>query len=130
MSSHVAILGAGLLGGSLAPALQRRKLARVSIWARRQDAVDDVMASGCCDLASVDLAKVVAKADVIVFATPIGAMQSIAQEIAAVVKHGALITDVGSVKFGICRQLGAVFRDSSASFIGSHPMAGSEQTGL
>ena len=72
MSSHVAILGPGLLGGSLAMALRERSLARVSVWARRLAAVEEVRAKGCCDEASSDAAGMVEKADVVVFATPIG----------------------------------------------------------
>ena len=130
MSSHVAILGPGLLGGSLAMALRERSLARVSVWARRSAAVQEVRAKGCCDEASSDAPGIVAKADVVVFATPIGAMPALAREIAPHLKPGALVTDVGSVKAGICATLGAIFAGSPADFIGSHPMAGSEQTGL
>ena len=130
MSSHVAILGPGLLGGSLALALRKRSLARVSIWARRETAVQEVLNSGCCDDASTDLAKAIRGADVIVFATPIGAMPAIARQVAPHIGEGTLVTDVGSVKKRICSELGQVFASTSADFVGAHPMAGSEQTGL
>jgi prephenate dehydrogenase len=130
MSSHVAILGPGLLGGSLALALRERSLARVSIWARREAAVEEVRAKNCCDEASTDSANIVSGADVVVFATPIGVMPQLAREIAPHLKSGALVTDVGSVKAGICEELGLILAETAAEFVGSHPMAGSEQTGL
>jgi prephenate dehydrogenase len=130
MSSHVAILGPGLLGGSLALALRERSLARVSVWARRQTAIEEARARNCCDEASTDPASVVSRADVVVFATPIGAMPQLAREIAPHLKPGALVTDVGSVKLGICGELGVILSETAADFVGSHPMAGSEQTGL
>ncbi len=130
MSSHVAILGPGLLGGSLALALRERTLSRVSVWARREAAVEEALARGCCDQASTNPAKVVASADVIVLATPIGAMAALARQFASELKPGALVTDVGSVKANICAELSSIFAATEAEFVGSHPMAGSEQTGL
>lgn len=130
MTQRVAIVGPGLLGGSLAFALKAKVGAHVRVWARRTSAVDDVMASGCADAASVDLAEVVRDADVIVFATPVGVMAKLAREMTQHLKEGALVTDVGSVKGPVCRELGGIFANGPAHFVGSHPMAGSEQTGL
>jgi prephenate dehydrogenase len=129
MTPHLAILGPGLLGGSLAMACKSRGGGRVSVWARREEAVAEVRDRGCADVASTDVRKVVADADVVVFATPIGAMPSLAREIVEYVKPTALVTDVGSVKAPVVRELAPLFA-GRAEFIGSHPMAGSEQTGL
>ena len=126
---RIAILGPGLLGGSIALALRERGGGHVAMWARRAEAVAEVRAAGCADAVSAALGEVVEGADVIVFATPIGAMPALAREIAAHVLPTALVTDVGSVKESIVAELGAIFR-GRARFIGSHPMAGSEQTGL
>jgi len=130
MLKRIAILGPGLLGGSLALALKARVGADVAIWARRVEAVAAVRAQGCADEASTDLAKIVAGADTVVFATPIGVMPDIARKITAHLMEGALITDVGSVKAPVCAQLSRIFQDSPGRFVGSHPMAGSEQSGL
>jgi prephenate dehydrogenase len=129
MSSHVAILGPGLLGGSLALALKARTGASVAVWARREAAVEEVKARGCADLVSTDARRVVADADTVVFATPIGAMPGLAAEIAPHVRPAALVTDVGSVKAPVCAELAPIFH-GRAKFIGSHPMAGSERSGL
>ena len=72
MLKRIAILGPGLLGGSLALALKARSGTRVSVWARREEAIAAVQAQGCADEASTDLAKVVGGADTVIFATPIG----------------------------------------------------------
>lgn len=130
MLKRIAILGPGLLGGSLALALKARAGAKVAIWARREEAAAAVLKQGCADEASTDLAKVVSGADTIVFATPIGVMPDLAKKIAPHVAANTLVTDVGSVKAPVCVQLSEIFAGGPGHFIGSHPMAGSEQTGL
>jgi prephenate dehydrogenase len=102
----------------------------VSVWARREEAVASVREHGCADEVSTDLEKIAAGADAIVFATPVGTMPALARRILPVVVDGALVTDVGSVKGPVCAELGEIFAKSPAHFVGSHPMAGSEQTGL
>jgi prephenate dehydrogenase len=132
MLSHVAIFGPGLLGGSLALALKARTDARVSVWARRESAAEEVKARGCADVVSTEVREVVAGANLIVLATPVGAMPQLAREIAPHVAPGAIVTDVGSVKAVVAQEVTPIFseRRPGAVFIGSHPMAGSEQTGL
>ena len=125
---HLAILGPGLLGGSLALAMRERTPdCRVTIWARRPEAAEQ--AGEIADLASTHLAEVVRGADTIVFCVPIGAMPALAAQIAPFIEPDALITDVGSVKAPVVAALSAIFA-SRGRYIGSHPMAGSEQTGL
>jgi prephenate dehydrogenase len=130
MLKRIAILGPGLLGGSLALALKARAGAQVAIWARRQEAVAAIRTQGCADDASTDLGKVVSGADTVVFATPIGAMPGLARQITPHLMKGALVTDVGSVKAPVCARLSEIFAGNAGQFVGSHPMAGSEQTGL
>jgi len=125
----IAILGPGLLGGSIALALRQRGSARAAIWARRAEAVAEVRAAGCAETVSTSIAEVAEGADVVVFATPIGAMPALAREIVACIAPETLVTDVGSVKASVVAELGGIFR-GRARFIGSHPMAGSEQSGL
>lgn len=129
MSSRITILGPGLLGGSLALALRARTGARVTLWARREEAVREVIESGCADAATSDLAEAVKDADAVVFATPVGVMRTIAEKIAPHLQPHCLVMDVGSVKRSVVEELGPVFA-ARARFVGCHPMAGSEQTGL
>lgn len=124
---NLAILGPGLLGGSLALAVRERApQCRVSLWARREAAVEELRAAGICDLASTDLAQVVQGVEAVVLCVPIGAMPELAQRLAPLVGPDTLVTDVGSVKAPVVDALAPLFK----RFVGSHPMAGSEQAGL
>lgn len=125
----VAIIGPGLLGGSIALALRQLGGASIAIWARRREAADEARANGFADAASTSLREVVDGANLIVFCTPIGAMGKLARELPGLISPETLITDVGSVKATIVAELGAIFRERGR-FVGSHPMAGSEQIGM
>ena len=128
--SRLAIIGPGLLGGSIAMAAREKMPgARISIWARREEALVDVGKRGIADFASTDLKAVTADADMIVFCVPIGVMAPLAEKMATFVSKDALITDVGSVKAPVVESLAPIFA-GRARFVGSHPMAGSEQTGI
>ena len=128
MSQSIAIVGPGLLGASIALAVQRLGGARVTIWARRPQIVEEVRAREIADLVSTDLASVVAEVDVVVLCVPVGAMPALAREILPHLQPRALVTDVGSVKANVVAELSAIFR-GRGRFIGSHPMAGSDKAG-
>jgi prephenate dehydrogenase len=126
----LSILGPGLLGGSIGLAARQRKVARrVSMWARRPDAADQAYQLGAADEATHDLAKVIADTDLVVLATPIGAMRGLVEQILPVLPAGCVVTDVGSVKYPIVTALSDALA-GKARFVGSHPMAGSEQSGI
>ena len=130
MLRKLSILGPGLLGGSIGLAARHRKVAaRVAIWARRPEAADEAYKVGAADEATTDLTKAVAEADLVVLATPIGAMAALAEQIRPALASGCVVTDVGSVKYPIVQTLAQVFA-GPARFVGSHPMAGSEQSGI
>ena len=98
----LSILGPGLLGGSIGLAARHRKIARrVVMWARRPDAADQAYQLGAADEATNDLAKVVADAELVVLATPIGAMRALVEQIVPPLPAGCVVTDVGSVKYPI-----------------------------
>ena len=106
--------------------------AEVRAWARRAAVVELLRDSeGLGDHATGDLAKAVEGADLIILAMPTGAMAGVVEqwkdfgEVSEV-----LITDVGSVKVPVENEVGALVREKGGRFIGSHPMAGSEKTGL
>ncbi len=125
----LAILGPGLLGGSLALAARRLGGWRVALWARRAEAVAEIEALGIADAVSTDLRGIVAGADIVILCVPVGAMPALAREIADAIAPRTIVTDVGSVKAAVVAELGEIFR-GRGRFVGSHPMAGSEQTGL
>ena len=124
----VAILGPGLLGGSIALGLRGRSEASVAIWGRRAEVIEEIRAARLAELASTDLKEVVRDADLVVICTPIGCMPTLAAELLPAVSAHTLVTDAGSVKAPVVRELGDIFAHR-ARFVGSHPMAGSEQAG-
>ncbi|NNE93000.1 MAG: prephenate dehydrogenase/arogenate dehydrogenase family protein [Verrucomicrobiales bacterium] len=130
---RVAVLGPGLLGGSILFALRKRDSeANLSVWGRREEPVEQLTSTGTVQHGSTDLAEILKEnPDLIILATPIGNMPQIARQIAETSPGPAIITDVGSTKVGIVEVLESIFADrGDLEFIGSHPMAGSEKTGL
>ena len=126
---RIAILGPGLIGGSIALALRRAGGSHVTLWARRAEAVSEIIAAGCADSATDDLSAAVNGADLVVLCVPVGAMAAVAEKIAPVISRGCPVTDVGSVKASVLAELCPIF-SGRGHFIGSHPMAGSEHTGF
>lgn len=128
----IAILSPGLLGGSLIKAiLQRMPGAGIRVWARRQQAVDEVRAAFPSVVATTDVAEALKDASLAILCMPVQHMEEIAQRmVACTLAQDLLVTDVGSVKGAVVAGMEPVFAATRAVFIGSHPMAGSEKTGL
>jgi prephenate dehydrogenase len=126
----VAILGPGLIGGSLALALAERGLAdRLMIYARSPHALDAIRVAGVDAELTQNPSEAVREADVVILCVPIEAMPALVHEFRDALKPNALVTDVGSVKGSVDRDL-APLLEGRALWIGSHPMAGSEQAGF
>lgn len=129
--NHIAILGPGLLGGSLGMAVRARLSdVHVTAWARKKEVLAEVLNVGAADSVTDDMGEAVREADLIVMATPVGTMGELAKKIAPSVKPGAVVTDVGSVKRMVHQSAGQVLTQAGVAFIGSHPMAGSEKQGI
>ena len=127
---QLTVLGPGLLGGSIGLAARARQVAgRIVLWARRPEACDEALAAGAADAATLDLADAARDADLVVLATPVGVMGDLAAKLAPLLKPQALVTDVGSVKYPVVTQIDQLLA-GKARFVGSHPMAGSEQSGI
>jgi prephenate dehydrogenase len=128
--ANITILGGGLLGGSLAMALAGKNHQHVRLWARREETAQAARGRGIAG-ATADLADAVQEADLLVLAVPVGSMAAlVSQAIAAGLPAGCLITEVGSVKSAPHREIPPLLAGRGMDFIGSHPMAGSEQNGL
>jgi prephenate dehydrogenase len=126
---NITILGGGLLGGSLAMALAGNHQ-QARLWARRTETVQAARDLGISG-ATGDLADAVREADLLVLAVPVGSMPAlVSRAIDAGLPQGCLITDVGSVKSAPHREIPPLLAGRGIDFIGSHPMAGSEQNGL
>jgi len=124
MKKTVAIIGIGLIGGSLGQALRRNRRYRVIGVARRARVLRDALRRGAVDSGSRDL-RTVSAADIVVIATPVGEIARMARKIHPYLRRGAVVTDVGSVKGSVLSAIGR-----SVPFVGSHPLAGSHRTGI
>ena len=127
----ISIIGVGLLGGSIGLAVRRRKLAHeVAGYVRRAASLKDCEQAGAVDYATTDLLAAVSNSDLIILCTPLAQMRSLAEQFLPALKRGAIVTDVGSVKAGVVRELDSLLKKSGAHFVGSHPMAGGEKMGV
>lgn len=127
----VTLIGVGLLGGSLGMALRQRGLAKSVVgYVRRQASIEECVKAGAVDDATGSLLQAVTDADLIVFCTPLGQMKSLAQQMAPAIRKDAIVTDVGSVKVSVAKDLEPIVKKAGAHFVGSHPMAGSEKMGV
>jgi prephenate dehydrogenase len=125
----VAVVGLGLLGGSVALAARRRGVAaRVVGATRRSEARERALREGAVD-AIAPLEEVARQADLVVLATPVYAMADTLRRLAPELADGAIVTDVGSVKSPLVETLPGLL-PPGAVYVGSHPMAGSHERGM
>lgn len=122
------IVGVGLLGGSIGKALRERGMSRTVVGVgRRRETLDSACQLGAIDQAEIDLEKACADADLVVICTPVQQIVEFVRKAACVARRDALITDVGSTKASICQQLENL---DGGQFCGSHPLAGSDKSGV
>jgi prephenate dehydrogenase len=127
----ITIVGVGLLGGSLGLVARKRRLSsHVVGFVRRASSLGDCKKYRVVDSATRDLASAVENADLIVLCTPLAQMPALVREMIPSLKRGAIVTDVGSVKAGVVREVESLIHKAGAHFIGSHPLAGAEKTGV
>jgi len=127
---HVTIIGVGLLGGSAGLAIKAADpRVRIAGVGRRASSLDAALQVGAIDTAHLDAAAAVAKADLVILATPVAAFAAHLRTVAPHLPGGATVTDVGSTKAGVVRTAEGIL-GRGGPFVGSHPMAGSEQKGV
>jgi prephenate dehydrogenase len=126
---RVAILGTGLIGGSFALALRELFPEIDLIGYSRAGSSERARAAGVVDEATTDIASAVRGADLVYVALPIGPSIEALGAIAGASSAKALVTDACSTKAAICRMARDHFR-GGARFLGGHPMAGKEQSGI
>jgi prephenate dehydrogenase len=120
------------MGGSIALAAKERGLAAsVCLWARSEERAKEISGVAKGVLVSTNLAEVLQGANLVVLATPVGAMRGLAERIVQEggLSRDAVVTDVGSVKGLVDAEIRPLLEAGGLTFVGSHPMAGSEQTG-
>jgi prephenate dehydrogenase len=126
---RLAVLGTGLIGGSFALAARRRGLvASVVGVARSPETRQAALDCGVADEVTADAAAAVRDADLVYLAAPVGATGRLMADIAPALRPDALVTDAGSTKAGVVA-LAAEHLAGRCTFIGGHPMAGSDEAG-
>jgi cyclohexadieny/prephenate dehydrogenase len=126
---RVALIGFGLIGGSIARAARGQGLAsEIVTTARSEKTRARVTELGLVDRVLESNAEAVKDADLVILCIPVGACGAVAQEIAPHLKPGAIISDVGSVKGAIVREM-APHLPSNVHFVPAHPVAGTEHSG-
>ena len=127
--NRVALIGLGLIAGSMAHAMRRHGLAGEIVGTARSPETRDIAREiGLCDRVTDSAAEAVKGADLIVLAVPVGAMGRVAGDIAPHLATGATVTDVGSVKGDVIAAVGPHLPEG-VHFIPGHPLAGTEHSG-
>ncbi|MGO7363608.1 prephenate/arogenate dehydrogenase family protein [Rhizobium leguminosarum] len=126
---RIALIGIGLIGSSLAYDIRRLGLAREIVVATRSpDTLKRAEELGLGDRYTTSSQDAVKDADLVIVSVPVGASESVAKEISASLKPGAIVTDVGSTKASVIAQMLPHMPDN-VHFIPGHPLAGTEKSG-
>lgn len=126
---RVALIGLGLIASSMFWAIKRGGLAKeVTGFARSQATRDTARNIGLCDRVCESAAEAAEGADLVVLCVPVGAMGAVAEEISPVLKPGATVSDVGSVKRAVIDAV-APHLPEGVHFVPAHPLAGTEHSG-
>jgi prephenate dehydrogenase len=130
MINRLAIIGIGLIGGSLSLALkQAGQVKHVVGYARNEATRERALSLGIIDTAAASIEAAVAEADVILLAVPMGAMASVLAEMAPHLTDNMIITDAGSTKAGVAKAASDILGNSISQFVPGHPIAGTEKSG-
>ena len=126
----IAIVGVGLIGGSIGLAAKRKKLAGEIVGVcRRKSSLQKALKLKAVDNATLNFKKGVAGADLVIIATSVNKIVKLAEKSIKFMKKGAILADVGSAKEHIVRKIEKL-AGKKVNFIGTHPMAGSEKSGV
>ncbi|MBI5184802.1 MAG: prephenate dehydrogenase/arogenate dehydrogenase family protein [Nitrospinae bacterium] len=125
----IAIIGVGLIGGSLGLICREKRLAG-SVWGhgRSESNLRKAVELGLIDRYSLDLREAVEGADLVVLATPVESIIKTGEKISPFLRENAVVTDVGSAKEKIVRRMEEIL-PRNIRFVGAHPIAGTEKSG-
>ncbi|MFA5346079.1 MAG: prephenate dehydrogenase/arogenate dehydrogenase family protein [Candidatus Omnitrophota bacterium] len=122
----IAIIGTGLIGGSLGIAIKKNKLAKEVVGvSRHKRSIDLALKNKAIDRGSLAL-DIIQGSDLVILAVPVDTIISLKEEVRKIVGKNCLVTDVGSTKVKISGRLSKIF----PNYVGSHPLAGSEKRGI
>ena len=129
MFEKVCIIGCGLIGSSLARVIKKNNLSKQIVSSNRSDSINKkVIELKIVDDSSSDTKKMVSGSDLIIIATPLSSYESIISKIKDSLKNGTILTDVGSVKENVVSLIEKAVPEN-VSWISSHPIAGTEESG-
>lgn len=127
---NVTIIGVGLIGGSLSRVIKANRLAGVITGAgRSRSSLEQAVSLGVIDRIEDSPVEGVKGADLVVLASPVGVFERIVEDIAPVMKHGAILTDVGSVKGDLVKTIETMI-PAGVHYVPGHPIAGKERSGV
>ncbi|MBL4638631.1 MAG: prephenate dehydrogenase/arogenate dehydrogenase family protein [Proteobacteria bacterium] len=130
MINRLAIIGVGLIGGSLSLALKKAGMVNEVIgYSRTEQVRQQALDLGVIDIAAESIADAVKQADVVFLAVPMAAMAPVLAELAEHVKPTAIITDGGSAKAHVVKAAKEMLGDNFSQFVAGHPIAGTERSG-
>ncbi len=127
--TRIAIIGLGLIGGSMGLALKKVADLELVGFARRPEVASKALSIGAVDRAEGNLLSAVKEANLVIIATPVVAIKEILAQIGERLSQGCIVTDTASTKAQVMGWA-EEFLPSSVSFIGGHPMAGKEASGI
>ena len=125
----VTVLGVGLVGASFALAMKKRRLCgSITGFGRKEASLLRAKEKGIIDSFEADPGRACTDSDLVIFSLPVGSFADTAKRVAASLKEGAIVSDVGSVKGDLVYQMEKIL-SSRVSFVGAHPIAGGEKSG-
>lgn len=131
IARRIAILGVGLIGGSLARALKNANAVTTVVgYGRDENKLKKAVQLGVIDNYSLNIEEVVTDADIVVLATPLSTADKLFSAMSGALKKTAIITDVGSAKGSIVKSARENLADSFTRFVPGHPVAGKEESGV
>ena len=126
----LAVVGVGLIGGSLAGALKSSGAVETIVgFGRNPENLQTALDRGFVDSVTTDLAEAVSSADLVLLATPVGTLVDLFPQVGAYLKPGAILTDAGSVKGHVADSARVTLGSHFAQFVAAHPIAGRERSG-
>lgn len=131
MIKRLAIIGVGLIGGSLARALKQANAVQEVVGCGRDEShLQRAVELGVIDRYDTDMTQAVAGADMVLLAVPVGAMEAVYKKIAGHLAEDAVVTDVGSTKASVVDAVRRATGEVPACFVPGHPIAGTEKSGV
>lgn len=129
--NKITIIGVGLIGGSFAKGIKQLGLAKeVHGYGKNVDNLQTGIELGVIDSFSTDMQTAMKDCDLVMLAVPLGAMQTVLEDVAKYLPAGAIITDAGSAKQSVVNAVQTVFGDLPDTFVPGHPIAGKEKSGV